>query len=213
MSTSCSPARASQPRVEPFAYADLGQGSALRQAVSGSSVDDQHARALGESREAGRRDAEAQFRSMLEQRIEQERQRVTQAVEAFAQERQHYYAAVEAEVVQLALAIARKILHREAQVDRLLLAGIVRVALEKLKINTDVVLRTHPQHAGEWREYFAKVLEGSLQPKIMEDAAVSPDVCVLQTQLGTTQLGIEPQLKEIEAGLIDIMAKKPVNER
>ena len=47
--------------------------------------------------------------------------------------------------MQLALSIARKILHREAQLDPLLLAGIVRVALEKIDGATEVVLRVHPQ--------------------------------------------------------------------
>ena len=46
--------------------------------------------------------------------------------------------------MQLALAIARKILHREAQVDPLLLAGMVRVALEKIESHTKVSVRVHP---------------------------------------------------------------------
>ena len=47
-------------------------------------------------------------------------------------ERQNYYRRIEGEVVELALAIARKILHREVQIDPHALAGIVRVTLEKL---------------------------------------------------------------------------------
>ena len=56
----------------------------------------------------------------------------------FTRDRASYFQKVEGEVVQLALGIARKILHREAQLDPLLLAGIVRVALEKIDGATGV---------------------------------------------------------------------------
>ena len=62
----------------------------------------------------------------------------------FAAQREGYFQRVESEVVQLALSIARKILHREAQIDPLLLAGIVRVALESLNDGTQVRLRANP---------------------------------------------------------------------
>ena len=52
--------------------------------------------------------------------------------EEFARERTKYFADVEAEVVKLALAIAARVLHREAELDPLLLTGVVRVALEKV---------------------------------------------------------------------------------
>jgi flagellar assembly protein FliH len=209
MSTSSSTAQAKAWAVREFAYPEMAAG-VVHQMQGGSAVGESDARSREiEARETGRRDAEAKLAGTFEEKISAERKAISVALTDFQQERQRYYEAVEAEVVQLALAIARKILHREAQTDPLLLAGIVRVALEKLKINTEVVLRTHPQHASHWREYFSEALESSLQPKIVEDAAISPESCVLQTQLGITELGVEPQLKEIEAGLMDIIAKKP----
>ena len=56
--------------------------------------------------------------------------------------------------MQLALAIARKILHREAQIDPLLLTGLVHVALEKLGAGTRVRLRANPADIHFWNEYF-----------------------------------------------------------
>ena len=43
-------------------------------------------------------------------------------------------------------------------------------------------------------------------PEVVEDPAVEPDRCILQTELGTTELGTEIQLKEIEQGLLDLLA-------
>ena len=63
----------------------------------------------------------------------------------FAAERDSYFHRVEEQVVRLTLAIARKILHREAQVDPLLLTGVLRVALEKIGSNSsNTRLRANP---------------------------------------------------------------------
>jgi flagellar biosynthesis/type III secretory pathway protein FliH len=44
---------------------------------------------------------------------------------------------------------------------------------------------------------------------VVEDPAMQADRCVLQTALGTTEVGVEVQLKEIEQGLFDLLAKRP----
>lgn len=131
------------------------------------------------------------------------------ALAQFTHDRATYFQKVEAEVVQLALSIARKILHRESQLDPLLLAGIVRVALEKIDGATGVVLRVHPQNAAGWRQYLTTHLEPSDLPEIAEDPAQELDRCVLQTSMGTAVVGMEVQLKEIEQGLMDLLAARP----
>jgi flagellar assembly protein FliH len=127
----------------------------------------------------------------------------------FARERAAYYTKLESEVVQLALSIARKVLHREAQVDPLLLAGIVRVALEKIEGATAVQLQVNPDLAPEWRRYMALHMDPATVPEIVEDQALEPERCVLRTSMGTAELGVSVQLKEIESGLMDLLAARP----
>jgi flagellar assembly protein FliH len=86
--------------------------------------------ALEAARQNGFHQGEAQAQAAMAQRLEQERRAIAEAVQQFAKERRDYFRRVEADVVTLALAIARKLLHREAQIDPLLLSGIVRVALD-----------------------------------------------------------------------------------
>jgi flagellar assembly protein FliH len=107
------------------------------------------------------------------------------------------------------LSIARKILHREAEVDPLLLAGIVRVAVEKIEGATAVTLRVHPRNADDWRHYFAMHLNPSAVPEIVEDPSIAPDRCILETAMGVAELGMEVQMKEIEKGLMDLLAARP----
>src|ERR1700678_4474588 len=80
---------------------------------------------------------------------------VAVAVAAFKEQRSEYFARVEAEVVQLALAIAAKILHRESQVDPMLVASLVRMAIEKLREGSSVTVRVGRGKAQRWKEYFA----------------------------------------------------------
>ena len=163
------------------------------------------AQALSEARQRGQNEA----RKAFEGQLAKERSQVAALVTQFARERGAYFEKVEAEVVQLALSIARKIVHREAQVDPLLLAGMVRVALEKIDGATHVVLRVHPQNAADWRGYLATQLDPAELPEIVEDAAQPEDCCRLETSMGSALIGVEVQLKEIEQGLMDLLAARP----
>ena len=161
----------------------------------------------------GRQEGLAEARRVFEEQLARERARLEATVMDFARERAQYFRQVEPEIVQLALAIARKILHREAQLDPWLLAGLVRVALEQIDGATHVVLRVHPQNADEWRRYLPTNLNPSEVPEILDDPTQPPDQCKLETSMGTTTIGIEVQLKEIEQGLMDLLAARPGERR
>jgi flagellar assembly protein FliH len=214
MSTSYSPAFKirSEPKVEAFSYAEVeiqnGAGSTTGtiDSAAGEAI---LVRRETAAREAGRQEGEAGARAAAEGRLIEIRESVGAALAAFDEERARYFQQVENEVVQLALSIARKVLHREAQIDPLLLAGMVRIALEKMESATQVVVRVHPRQVSEFRGYFAQHMGLQNVPEVLEDPAVAADQCVLQTALGTTELGVELQLKEIEQGLFDLLAKRP----
>ena len=124
-----------------------------RPALRPSSEDQIRAREA-RARKEGRDEGIAQGRAEFEKKLASEKQAVVQAVREFARERATYFQRVEAEVVGLAVAIARKILHREAQVDPLLLAGVVRVGLDNVAAGTRVRLRVHPDQIQPGEEFF-----------------------------------------------------------
>jgi flagellar assembly protein FliH len=162
-----------------------------------------------EARLQGRMEGLAAAQKTFEEQSGRERSAIAAALAQFTRDRADYFAKIEGQVVELALAIARKILHREAQLDPLLLAGIVRVALEKIDGATGVTLRVHPQNAADWRRYLATHLEPSDLPQFAEDPSLPLDQCTLQTSMGTAALGLEVQLREIEQGLMDLLAARP----
>jgi len=161
--------------------------------------------AWNQGHEAGKAEALA----MYEQQAARLRDEISKALRDFAAERDAYFQRVEEQVVRLTLAIARKILHREAQVDPLLLTGILRVALEKIGSNTNTRLRANPSDIRVWRGYFAQARENFPTPELIEDAEIQPGRCILETELGTTEIGLETQLKEIEQGFLDLLAQRP----
>ena len=209
--SSSAPQRQPIPEASPFAYAEAG----LPSGATGSGFDvsqpaeERSHHQQAEVFEQGRQSAQQELRSELDAALAKNREQISHALHEFALERQNYYRRVEGEVVELALAIARKILHREAQIDPNTLAGIVRVTLEKLDTGTKVNLHVHPADAPDWRHYFACQTEEVPAPEVHEDPAIAPGECRIETSLGSTEVGLELQLKEIETGLLDLLAERP----
>lgn len=154
--------------------------------------------------------AEGQQCTRLEARdlVAQAKTAITNALAEFARERETYFQEVEAEVIALSLAIARKILNRETQVDPLVLRGVVHVALESLCTGTTVRLCVPPLQADHWRRFLSA--ESPRNPvELVEDSALAGGSCRIETELGNTHLSVESQLKEIEQGFADLLARAP----
>jgi len=160
------------------------------------------------ARTQGAADTEQRLARDYEARAAGEAGKIRQALELFEVERKDYFSRVESEVVHLALAISAKILYREAQVDPLLVAALVRVAVDKLHDGSTVSVRVSPAKAGKWTEYMANPLNGS-SISIVEDSNLGPEDCILETDLGSANFSIDAQLKEVEQGFFDLLAQRP----
>lgn len=156
--------------------------------------------------ERGRHEAANAAKNALEDAIGKQRARVDEALRQFEIEKQRYFQDVEAEVIRLSLAIARKVLGQEAAVDPLLLAGTVRVALDRLGSTSKVTLTVHPAAANQWRKALAERRE---YLEFAEDGSLPPEGCVLSSQVGTTQISLQQQLKEVEHSFFDLLAQRP----
>ena len=136
------------------------------------------------------------------------KQEITAALDGFAEERATYFRRVETEVVQLALAVARKILQREANLDPTLLAALVRIALDRMKAGSAVKLRLPPEEVSLWRDC-PTFAGGRYQCEFVGDDTLAKGDCLLETDLGAGDFGLETQLKEVEQGLLDLLAQRP----
>ena len=170
------------------------------------------AAAVEAARKAGFRQGQSQAEAAMTQRVEQERRAISDAVEQFVRERSEYFRQVEADVVTLALAIARKLLHREVQIDPLLLSGIVRVALEQVQGGSQVVLRCSPSDEQSWKSFLSSLLENKHEIELVADEGVEPGRVTIETLAGKAEISMADQLKEIESGFLDLLRanQKPV---
>lgn len=164
-------------------------------------------RAHEAGRERGRQEGrQIESKAQLAAQKAAEDRRLRQAADliaSFEQARDHYLQAVEQEVVRLALAIAARILRREAQMDPLLLTGSVRVALGQLSGSTEVRLRVPPEDIALWSDAIALLPNLALKPTVLAGEGMHLGECVIETVLGSVDLGIRSQLGEIERGFFD----------
>lgn len=156
-------------------------------------------------REDARRDAVAREKEASGKLLRQLSVQLTD----FRREQDHYFARVEQEVVRLALAITARILHREAQLDPLLLSGAVRVALGQLADSTEVQLRVPESEFVLWEEMLRLMPNLPLRPRVSGDANLSAGECLLETNVGSVDLGVRAQLVEIERGFFDLLDQRP----
>ncbi|MGA8109708.1 MAG: FliH/SctL family protein [Acidobacteriaceae bacterium] len=134
---------------------------------------------------------------------------LTRALAEFCAAREEYLGRVEREVVRLALAVAERILQREAQMDPLLLAGVVRVALGRLSESTAVRLRVPSGDREMWAEMLRLMPGLPLRPEVLGDAALEAGDARLEADIGSVDLGVRAQMGEIERGFFDAPGGTP----
>ncbi|HEY0759290.1 MAG TPA: FliH/SctL family protein [Acidisarcina sp.] len=207
--------------IDTLRYEDIHAAAAVRAKDGPTELDLEHERQqicvltvaerdemLAAARGEGARAREREIGQEHKDRFEAEAKKIAAALEAFRRERAGYFSRVEGELVRLALAIAARILHREAQIDPLLLAALVRVAVNQLHDGSRVTVRVRPGDGLKWRNAFLHPQNGAVV-EIVEDAHVAMHDCVLETDLGSANFNIEGQLKEVEQGFFDLLALRP----
>ena len=154
-------------------------------------------------REEGRQAERAAQAAALLLEEEQRKRQLARLMESFTGERDRFLHAVEQEVVKLALAVAARILRREAQIDPLLLTGAVRVALGQLAGASEVRLRVPAAEADLWNETIALLPHLAMKPLVVAGEGMRLGDCVIESKVGTVDLGVRSQLGEIERGFFD----------
>ena len=144
----------------------------------------------------------------LQLRLEQERAKVSTVCTAFAGERQRYFAAAESEVVRLALAIAGRVLSREISQDPMHLTDTIKAALAKVRDGSMTRLRVREEESADWMRVFER--EGQME--VVVDPRLACGECVLETKVGSVELGVRAQMAEIERSFSEWMGDTSLEE-
>jgi flagellar assembly protein FliH len=187
------------PRAQPVVSEDPGERLARIEAEYEQRCREAHAAGVREGEAAARKSAAGEVRAAVE--------RLARTVEELAGMRARLRREAEADVVELAVAIARRILRRELAVDPEALRGIAAAALERLQAHEACRVRVHPSHGAALSSYF-KEASGGVMVEVISDAAREPGTLVFETERGNLDASVESQLVEIERGQADRLGRQ-----
>lgn len=125
------------------------------------------------------------------------------AAARLADERAAALAGAEKDLADLAIAIATRVIRREAAVDRDLVVRVVREALHRVSPLEEIVVRLHPSDAKMVRETPAAIeaLREVRHFEIAEDRRVGRGGCLVEAGSGAIDARLETALEEIERAL------------
>ncbi|HLK48868.1 MAG TPA: FliH/SctL family protein [Bryobacteraceae bacterium] len=157
-----------------------------------------HAAGMREGEVSGQRRAAAELQPVIE--------RLCRSIDEIGGLRARLRAEAERDLVQLALAIARRVLGRELAVDPDAIHGLVLGALDKVKSLEISRVRVDPAHSAAVSACLRKV--GTAAVEVTSDPACAPGTVILETDRGSLDASVESQLQEIERGLADRLRRQ-----
>lgn len=122
------------------------------------------------------------------------------AAAVLQQAREDFLRSLEPQVVELAVAVAERIVQREVRIDPEFVQRTVRKALEHLLDRERVVVRLNPKDLDGLRAQKVMLLQefdGIRELAVQADTAVEPGGCIVETSLLQVDARIEAQLEQI----------------
>lgn len=171
--------------VQPLAEVVAGRDAAVEREA--------YARGYAEGEAAGTAGAREGAEALLT--------RLTETLQELTAVRAEMIRKTERQMVELALAVARRIVHREVTLDHDLLIAMTRVALERLSGSASVTVRLHP---GEYEAVGGAGVASTLGTNvtIVADPRVDRGGCLVESDLGTLDVGIDAQIEEVARALL-----------
>ena len=155
-------------------------------------------RGMEEGQASGRAEAVAEIEAMSLQ--------LARTIEELAGMRSRFRHEAEEDVVALALAIARRVLHRELTVSPEALLGLLKAALEKMELREVHRVRVARVDAPLVSQYLEKI--GLPRPiEVIADPSLERGSAVLDSSRGTLDASVETQLAEIGRGFADLVRR------
>jgi len=156
---------------------------------------------ISQARMAGRAEGEAHGRQQGQAELQAVLQKLAAGIHECGALRPRLREQAEADLVRLAIAVARRILGRELNTDPEAITGLVKASLQKLRVQEVVRVRLNPEQRSKVAEFLAGF--GASNVEVAGDPACGPGTVVFETTRGNLDASVETQLREIERGLTD----------
>lgn len=130
--------------------------------------------------------------------------RLAQTIEQVQALRTEMIHKTERQVVQLAIAIARRIVHREIHLDSDLLMAMARVALDRLGETTNATIRLHPDDYAATAAARGEGAGDAGVVRVVADSAVRRGGCLVQSDFGLIDISADAQIGELTTALLGV---------
>ena len=150
-------------------------------------------RGFTEGRNLGHEQAVAELQPVMD--------RLSRSLADLATVRSRVRKTAESDLLKLAIAVARRVIHRELTLDPGSIEGLIRVALEKLESRELCRVRVHPDQEPVIRTLLARFSAAPVE--LIPDPTLQCGDVLFETAHGTLDGSIEAQLQEIERGFAD----------
>lgn len=138
---------------------------------------------------------------IAEKKVEAMMKRYAEAIREIGKIKPTLYAQAERDVVRLALEVAKKVVHREVQVDREIVQTLIKVALNHVAVKSAVTIRLHPADyefvSGE-RRASMPADESEREITLLADKSIERGGCLIETECGDIDARIEEEFREVE---------------
>lgn len=120
--------------------------------------------------------------------------------------RKRYLHESEEDAVRLALAVAKRVMHRELSVDPDSLMGVVRAAFDRVEARDIHRVRMHPEDAPILQKHLTN-LGMPARLEIAPDPTLERGSVIVESSRGSLDASVSSQLLEIERGLVDVVRR------
>jgi len=178
-------------------HAQVQAQAALRQAEQEAAV--LQARAREQGLAEGRRQGLDEGKAAAEQANRQLALRLVGLSAAAEAEQERLLEAAELQLVELALAIARKIVGEELRITPELVVEVVAHAIDEAKEKGEHTIRLNPEDIALLQPYLprAAIEAGGSEWQLQPDESLQRGDCVIETAYGTIDARIETQFEEL----------------
>lgn len=189
------PARADAPiEAEPAQSAGAGEGSS--DSPTGEPMTSDATQAFAAGYEQGQRETRAL--------VEEAAAGLARSVDAVMRFRRELEQRYERELLGVALAVARKVVHAEVSGQPELWLSMIREAVQRIVNRETVRIRVPASLAAFLTEHLPDLrarLDGVQDLEVVEDPALADGACVVDTLVAELDVGIDAQLDEIARAL------------
>lgn len=115
-------------------------------------------------------------------------------------------------IIQLVIAIAEKLIHRELQQHPDTIVPIIKEAINNLRNRENMIIRIHPsdhamleQHDSELLKYIGETADAnhSSPIRIEIDSSLAPGGCIIETDINLIDISLESRIESIKSMFIN----------